>query len=278
MERWLAIWEQVLKSDLEATSWGLGFIALLTLFELAEPAEPGQGWLGRGRNLLLLVQFKLFGTAALAAWFLVAPKVDPPRFEPGPVASVVLVVANLVLIDLVYYFYHRAQHRFPLLWAIHELHHADEELNATSSYRTYWLEMPVQAMLVALPTVAVFGGLGIRHATSVMACSIFFLVFSHANLRLSLGPLSGWVIGPQVHRLHHSRLPGHRDRNFAQYFPFLDRLFGSFSAPAKGEFPPTGAEALPGNAGLVRVLLEPFRIWSGRRPASRWAHRERTLP
>ncbi len=269
MERWLDVWGQVLRSDAEATAWALAGIALLTFFEIAEPGEKGQGWRGRGRNLLLLVQFKVLGTFALSAWFVFGPRFAPPVLDPGPLASAGLVVANLLAIDFVYYAYHRAQHRFPFLWAIHELHHADEELNATSSYRTYWLEMPVQAVLVSTPTLLLFGGLGPRHATIVLACSLFFLIFSHANLRLSLGPLSGWVIGPQVHRLHHSRLPVHRDCNFAQYFPFIDRLFGTFSRPGKDEFPPTGADALPGDAAFLRVLVEPFRIWTGRRRAAR---------
>lgn len=30
-----------------------------------------------------------------------------------------------------------------------------------------------------------------------------------------------------------------------------------------------GVDALPGDAGLGRILLEPVRIWTGRRPSSR---------
>ena len=267
MERWLDIWQQVLRADLEATAWGLAGIALLTFFELAGPAERGQSWRGRARNLLFLVQLKVLGTGTLALWFAFGLPIRPWILDPGPLASAGLVVANLVLIDFLYYWYHRAQHRFPALWAIHELHHAETELNATSSYRTYWLEIPVQWLLVTAPTLFLFGALGPRHAAIVLACSLFFLIFSHANLRLRLGPLTGWLIGPQVHRVHHSRLPGHRDTNFAQYFPVFDRLFGTFTRPAHDEFPPTGAEDLPGDAGLGRVLLEPFRIWTGRRGA-----------
>lgn len=267
MERWLSIWESVLQSDLRTTSYGLAAIALLTFFEWAEPAEPGQSWRGRGRNLLFFVQFKLLGSASLALWYLFGPRVSPIAFPPdlGPLVRAGLVLANLLAIDLVYYAYHRAQHRFDFLWAIHELHHADAELNATSSYRTYWLEAPVQSMLVSTPTLFLFGSLGPQHGYTVFGFSLFFLIFSHANLKLSLGPLTGWVIGPQVHRVHHSRLPGHRDQNFAQYFPFLDRLFGSFQRPGKNEFPPTGADVLPSDASMARVLTEPFRIWSGRR-------------
>ena len=69
MERWLDIWQQVLRADLEATAWGLAGIALLTFFELAGPAERDQSWRGRASNLLFLVQLKVLGTGTLALWF-----------------------------------------------------------------------------------------------------------------------------------------------------------------------------------------------------------------
>lgn len=268
MDRWLAVWQQLLWADGRVTLYALAGIGVLTLLELARPAEPGQSWRGRGRNVLFLAQFKLLGLAGLAAWYVFGPGPRESLLQPGLLGGgwperIALVFANLVAIDLLFYWYHRAQHRFDFLWAIHELHHADTELNATTSYRTYWLETPIQTALVITPTVLVFGGLGPTHAVVVLAFSLFFLVFSHANLRLRLGPLTGWVIGPQVHRVHHSRLPGHRDRNFAQYFPFLDRLFGSWYAPARDEFPPTGADGLAGDASLPTVLARPFRIWLG---------------
>jgi sterol desaturase/sphingolipid hydroxylase (fatty acid hydroxylase superfamily) len=264
MDRWWSIFESLLVGDGLVTLYALGAIALLTLLEQIRPAEPGQGWRGRARNLVFLVQFKVLGLAALAAWIAFGPTFRPLRLEPDPVWAFALVGLNLLAIDLCYYVYHRAQHRFRFLWALHELHHADSELNATSSYRTYWLEVPVQTILVTTPTVLLFGALGPEHGRLVLTGSLFFLIFSHSNLRLELGPLTGWLVGPQVHRIHHSRLPGHRDRNFAQYFAFLDRLFGTWRAPAAGEFPPTGADDLASDAPLGTVLARPFRIWAGR--------------
>lgn len=268
MERWATIWPELLMADGRVTLAALAAIGGLTLLELVFPAEPGQGVRGRLRNLVHLLQFKTLGTAGLAAWYAWAPAMGAPLLAPGVLGGgiaerVALVGANLLAIDVLFYWYHRAQHRFDFLWAIHELHHADAELNATTSYRTYWLEMPVQSMLILTPTTLVFGGLGPAHGFAVLVGSLFFLLFAHANLRLRLGPLTGWLVGPQVHRIHHSRLPGHRDRNFAQYFAFLDRLFGTWRPPARDEFPPTGAEGLPTDASLGRVLLRPFRIWTG---------------
>ncbi len=265
MERWANIWEQMLVNDGRATLYALGAIALLTLFELSLPAEPNQSWRSRGRNLIYLLVLKVLGISGIAAWYAWGPTLPPPSWvialEITPAIRIGLIALNLLAIDILYYGYHRAQHHFTPLWAIHELHHSDTELNATSSYRTYWLEAPVQTILVMTPTLLLFGGLGPVHGYSVLFFSLFFLIISHTNIRLELGPFSGWVIGPQVHRIHHSRLPGHRDQNFAQYFPFLDRLFGTFYPPSPGEFPPTGVEEIAGDAPISTVMVRPFRIW-----------------
>jgi len=266
MDRWFGIWEQLLLIDGRVTAYALIGVAALTALESWIPAEPGQSWRGRARNLVYLLLYKIIGLGGVALWFTFGPTLELPLRNPSAVERGLLVVGNLLAIDFAYYWYHRAQHRFPFLWAIHELHHSDAELNATSSYRTYWLEAPVQMILVLTPTLLLFGGVGPTHGLIVLGFSLFFLIFSHANLRLRLGPLSGWVIGPQVHRIHHSRLPGHRDRNFAQYFPFLDRLFGSYYAPGRDEFPPTGADELASDASIATAMLRPFRIWRGLAP------------
>jgi sterol desaturase/sphingolipid hydroxylase (fatty acid hydroxylase superfamily) len=265
---WLGAWRQLIAGALTPLAGALAFVLLCTAIELVWPAEPGQGVRGRLRNLLHLAVFQLFGLAALALWMLHGPALPPHVHAPGPVAAMLLVVANLFTIDFAYYWYHRAQHRFPALWAIHELHHADAELNATSSFRTFWLEMPVQAILVLTPSLLLFGDQGAIHGFGMLIGSYAFLIFSHCNFRLALGPLSSVFCGPQVHRVHHSRLPQHRDRNFAQYFPVLDRIFGTWYAPARDEFPPTGADGLASDASLGTVLARPFRIWLGRADAA----------
>jgi len=174
---------------------------------------------------------------------------------------VLLVLANLLLNDLLYYAYHRAQHKFSFLWAIHELHHSDKELNATSSFRAYWLELPIQGILIMAPTLFLFGGMGATHGLIILTFSLFFLIFSHLNLKISLGPIQSWIISPQIHRIHHSLLPKHHDCNFAQYFPVIDRIFGSFYKPQHSEYPPTGTQHLASDASIIKVMLQPLQIW-----------------
>lgn len=261
MERWLTFWELFLLNDGLAIGYSMALIVILTIWELIIPAEKGHGLKGRLKNLLYFALFKVMGFGGLALWFTFVPMHFLPAGEFGLPMRAIMVVLNLVLIDFIYYWYHRSQHKVSWLWAIHELHHSDAELNATSSYRTYWLEMPVQGMIILMPTLFLFGGLGVAHANAVMFCSLFFLVFSHSNLRLQLGWFQKWMISPQIHRVHHSDLPQHRDRNFSQYFPVFDLIFGTFYNPKYDEFPSTGTHGLASDAPVWKVMVQPFRIW-----------------
>ena len=92
--------------------------------------------------------------------------------------------------------------------------------------------------------------------------------FIHANLKLGLGRLSWLVDGPQVHRIHHSKLPEHFDRNFAAFFPIWDVIFGTYYHPRRGEFPPTGVTGEPQVRTLREAAWLPFRTWRQASPAS----------
>lgn len=162
--------------------------------------------------------------------------------------------------DFIFYWVHRAQHRFALLWAMHSFHHSDDDLNATAAYRHYWLDKPFFTLVAYVPLGLVFRiSPGVAAAYGVLFA--FFALFPHMNLRLELGPLTRVITGPQIHRIHHSIYPHHFDTNFAGAFPIWDLLFGTFRRPARGEFPPTGVPAVPSTAGPLEVLLWPvFRL------------------
>ncbi|MFK7896329.1 MAG: sterol desaturase family protein [Myxococcota bacterium] len=261
---WLELWKTIFLGEMRPVLIGLGCIVFLTMIELIWPAEPAHTLRGRARNLGYLLLYKIFGAGGLALWFAFGPRIAVPQSSSEGFLWFGYLGANLIAIDLLYYFYHRAQHAFPALWALHELHHSDSELNATTSFRTFWLETLVQFLLIMLPTILLFGQRGAEHALVVSVVSYGFLIFTHCNFRLSLGPLSQWICGPQVHRVHHSRLPEHRDRNFAQFFPVIDRIFGTYYAPGRSEFPPTGTETLATDANVFfAALWRPFQIWRG---------------
>jgi sterol desaturase/sphingolipid hydroxylase (fatty acid hydroxylase superfamily) len=102
---------------------------------------------------------------------------------------------------------------------------------------------------------------GVDEIAAPIAFAIFYGwgFFNHANIRLSLGPLTSIFSGPQWHRLHHAIDPDCRDRNFAAYFPILDIVFGTYRAPRQDEYPATGVTDPIVTAHPFRDCLLPGR-------------------
>jgi sterol desaturase/sphingolipid hydroxylase (fatty acid hydroxylase superfamily) len=238
----------------------LGLYVVLGIFEIQFPAERAQSLAGRGRNFLYTIF--LLVTGALASVFIYFLIPLHPRYLPdnGILFSICIVFAYIFLVDFIFYWYHRAEHRFSFLWTIHELHHSDTELNATTGMRTYWLERPIQTVLMSVPIGYI---IGIDPTATVILPILMtsWLFFSHANWKLRMGFLTPVFCGPQLHRIHHSNLSQHQNKNMAQFFPIIDIIFGTYYAPAYDEFPTTGTPTLASNAPVGQVLVRPFKTW-----------------
>jgi sterol desaturase/sphingolipid hydroxylase (fatty acid hydroxylase superfamily) len=184
------------------------------------------------------------------------------RFSTAGGTPYLILTALLAtfIFDFFYYWFHRFLHASRFLWHIHKLHHMDEQLSATTNGRSHVLEELGRVPMIAIPTAILFklnpdvGGI---IGYSIVMWSIFF----HANLRLQFGRAGILFYGPQGHRIHHSRLHEHLDKNFAAYFPVWDALFGTYHHPAHDEFPPTGVHDEPDIDSFSETLILPFRAW-----------------
>ncbi len=255
-----------------ATLWA-SVIALGTAFHLLErrfPAERGQRfehWLANFLYAPFMLAFTFLTVRAFAPLFnqVIASSgggLIPMFGGPGSDLAAQLLFALLYAFvwDLAQYAMHRAQHAVPALWETHRFHHDETALNSMTQARTHPTNL-VLATLFHVPVVVLFGP-QVPHfiATFVMFRLSGFV--NHANLRVGWGPAAILLSSPQWHRLHHSALAEHRDRNFATFFPVIDWLFGTYTAPRRGEYPPTGV----GNArraGLGEAMVRPFAVWSG---------------
>lgn len=190
--------------------------------------------------------------AALSVWQLVqgwqgAALIDAARL-PGWLA----VILFIIVYDLGEYLFHRMQHRIPLLWSMHSLHHSDPEMSALTTSRHYWADplfktitvWSASAMIIT-PTPAAF------FTYTVLGLWNFV---THSQLKLDLGRWSWLINTPAYHRRHHSSDPAHYDSNFAALFPVWDVLFGDYHQP--DGFPPTGLGLRPQTLG--QVLAWPF--------------------
>jgi sterol desaturase/sphingolipid hydroxylase (fatty acid hydroxylase superfamily) len=184
-------------------------------------------------------------------------------FDPhaGLLSACLAVIVSLLAFDFFYYWWHRAQHQWPALWAMHKLHHMDESLGVSTQMRCHWLEEIGRIPFIFIPMGFLFN-LPI-HGGAVAFALTAWTGFIHSNLRIGLGRFGAVFGGPQVHRIHHSRLARHHDRNFAAMFPIFDVIFGTYYHPARDEYPPTGVEEEPEVRTMWQAVVLPF----AKRPA-----------
>jgi sterol desaturase/sphingolipid hydroxylase (fatty acid hydroxylase superfamily) len=172
------------------------------------------------------------------------------------------IAITLVALDAVAYAWHRANHRVPLLWRFHRVHHADEAFHVSTALRFHpgelLLALPVRLFAVVLLGAPPIGVLVFEVVFGVAN------VLEHGNFDLSgrlERALGSVLILPATHRRHHSRVRSELDSNFGTIFCAWDRLAGTLTP---GDSAATFATGLPHRepldpASLVWMLLEPLR-------------------
>jgi sterol desaturase/sphingolipid hydroxylase (fatty acid hydroxylase superfamily) len=202
---------------------------------------------------------------------------EGPARVVGQWHPVVQFVLAFILQDLLRYVSHLLRHKIPLLWRFHAIHHSQQRLNPATTYRSHPLEALTSAALLALP----MGVIGVDPVPWIYAgvTSLFWDFFIHSNVRTNLGFLGRFIVSPQFHRVHHSSLPEHVDRNFGERLVLWDWLFRTVVKDREA-YPPTGCPEsrilMPAAAGpfwpittWVRHFTYPFRGLLSVRPPRR---------
>ena len=149
-------------------------------------------------------------------------------------------IVSFLLLDLVLYAWHRANHRFDPLWTFHKVHHSDRCMNVSTAFRLHGVEV----FLTTAVKSAFIVLMGVDAATVLAneALVTLFVMFHHTNIAFRgerwLGRLT---VVPYLHRVHHSTERAEHDHNYGAVFSFWDRLFGTL------------AESEPNELGLANV-------------------------
>ncbi len=170
------------------------------------------------------------------------------------------VVLTVLLLDLVAYLWHRANHVWSLLWRFHVVHHSDSTFDASTAVRFHTGELMI-SLGVRLLVVLVFG-------LPVLGLIVFELVYGffnllvHSDVRLPepLDRLLALVfVTPALHLLHHSVKREEHNRNYGTIFSFWDRGLSSYLAPVSRSSVRVGLEGTGENLPLKDLLMLPFR-------------------
>jgi sterol desaturase/sphingolipid hydroxylase (fatty acid hydroxylase superfamily) len=209
----------------------LGALVLLLAAERLFPVARALGGLRRvGRNL------SFAGLNAVLSWAVVVPvsalaasyALDWRPLWWGGWSGLLL---DLILLDCWIYWWHRANHEWPVLWRFHEVHHLDEFLDASSALRFHFGEVLLSSLVRA--GVILLLGVPLLSVVVFETLLALFTMFHHSNLRLPQRlerALSYVIVTPSIHWVHHHAIRRDTDSNYSALLSVWDRLFRSRSA------------------------------------------------
>ncbi len=161
--------------------------------------------------------------AAALVGYVALYAVTPLRLDPHRWWTWVLV---LLLVDVLWYAYHRASHRVRLMWAGHQAHHNSMYFNFATAVRQKWNPWFELLFWVPLPLLGVPPWL-------VFTAFSFNLIYQFWVHTERIGMLPRWFEfvfnTPSHHRVHHASDPEYLDRNYAGILIVWDRVFGTYA-------------------------------------------------
>ncbi len=158
--------------------------------------------------------------------------------------AVALTVTLYLVNDFMRWWLHYLQHKIPVLWEFHKIHHSAEHLNFATAERHH----PIDGLFFAVGVISsaaivngVFLGLFGSHLTAyqIGGANIIFFgsnliggVLRHSPIWVSYGPkVEKWLISPAMHQIHHSSDPKHWDKNMGGGLAIWDRMGGTLYVP-----------------------------------------------
>ena len=256
-------------------------------------------WLSRRIFMPLLVLPLVISTVAAGhfAYWVLSLLVGPPTHPAAPAGPVMLVAFTgtmLLAYDLSYYLYHRLQHRVPILWELHKVHHSAQVMVGVTRDRVHpideimnrWWDGLIPGLCYGIwlffaldPVELTVFGINVYLLRNTILMMDFV---RHTHLKLSYGRhLSFVLLSPHYHQLHHSIAEKHWDKNFGLGLSIWDRMFGTLVVPEKDEdfvFGLTGNEH-DEYQSLYKLHVLPVKKIAGRlrlrRPRREPAHTDR---
>lgn len=259
----LLLWWRLLPSEAATLLVLIAALLLVSALEAWLPAKPewrqslgarlrliGAYALALAMSVLLLGIYEAVLGPALSGFRAGPGGALWPGTWPLPLQVALLFFAS----DLIYYWIHRAIHRWPLLWRLtgHGFHHGFHNLHALNVGTNH----PFEVVLLILPLVLLAAATGAPER-AVQAAGVLLMVnavLAHANLRMHTPGLSWLITGSEHHRRHHSLVFEESNSNYACNAIVWDRLFGTYS---QGPVAQTGIG--PSEPGLWRMYLLPLR-------------------
>jgi sterol desaturase/sphingolipid hydroxylase (fatty acid hydroxylase superfamily) len=248
----------------------LGIFSLMIGWEYVKPKRltainRRQRWpinLGLAAFNMLLMRFSIGGLAYLSA--INAQQQGFGLLNQYTLPDGLNIATSLLVLDFAIYCQHIILHKWPVLWRLHQVHHSDLAFDATTAVRFHPLEIVV-SMLYKVACIYLLGA----NALAVIAFEMILngaATFNHSNIGFSEKAdtaLRWLIVTPDMHRIHHSTLPGEMNSNYGFSVSCWDRLCNTYTAtsqqPQSTMTIGLTAYRKPADLGLMRLLLMPFK-------------------
>jgi sterol desaturase/sphingolipid hydroxylase (fatty acid hydroxylase superfamily) len=169
---------------------------------------------------------------------------------------------GFLLMDLTFYYWHRAIHALPLFWRFHNVHHVDPDLDVSTSFRFHFGEVlysvgfrALQVFLIGIPLFTyLFYELVFQCAT----------MFHHSNVGIPISVerwLNKIIVTPRMHGIHHSIVKDETNSNYSVIFRWWDLMHGTLKLNVNQSDVVIGVPAYLGIADnkFWNLLAQPFR-------------------
>jgi sterol desaturase/sphingolipid hydroxylase (fatty acid hydroxylase superfamily) len=135
------------------------------------------------------------------------------------------IAIGILLMDLTFYYWHRANHNIPLLWRFHNVHHMDPDLDVSTSFRFHFIEILYSTVFRVLQVLV----LGVAPMSYIIYGTLFecATMFHHSNINLPVGlerALNKMIVTPRMHGIHHSVVKSETNSNYSVIFRWWDWL------------------------------------------------------
>jgi len=189
---------------------------------------------------------------------------------------------SFLMMDLAWYYWHLANHRVPLLWRFHNVHHIDADLDVSTAFRFHFGEIVFSSVFNLIQVSLI--GLSAWAFTTYQVAFLAEVLFHHSNLRLPIRferLLSKVIVTPRMHGIHHSQVHRENNSNFGTVFTYWDRLHRTLglNIPQSRVVVGIPAYSRAEDNRVGNALLMPFRqqrdYW--RRPDGKLVEREDSL-
>ncbi|BCE01521.1 sterol desaturase family protein [Marinicellulosiphila megalodicopiae] len=135
-------------------------------------------------------------------------------------------VLGFLLTSFVAYWWHRAMHKFDVLWRVfHQLHHSPSRIESLTSFYLHPFDGIAATLLNALCCYLVLGVNAYGAAVSLIIAAVYN-IYIHSDLKTPFW--IGFILQrPEMHRVHHKRM--HHSQNYG--LAIWDGMFGTFLNP-----------------------------------------------